>query len=82
MAHTVVVHVANEEAFLAEMDVLPQPQDSFIYFANPRRRDGKPISQFDQEANLFMYPWWRVNYIEVLADRASREELVEFFRDE
>lgn len=82
MPYTVIIHVPNEEAFLAEMESLPGPQDSSVVFTSPRRRDGKPISQFDQEADLFIYPWWRINYLEVLAARGSRDELIEFFRDE
>ncbi len=82
MPYTVIIHVTNEEAFLAEIQELPQTQDNALFFANPRKRDGKPMYQFDSEATLFMFPWWRIDYIEVLASRDSRDELVEFFRDE
>ena len=82
MPYTVIVHIANEDALLAEMDELPLPGDNVVAFKNPRKRDGKPISQYDIEASIFYYPWTRVNFIEVLVERASRDELIEFFRDE
>ena len=82
MAYTLIVHVANEDAFLAEVEELPKPNDQVLIFTNPRKRDGKPLMQLDAEANLFLYPWTRVNYVEVLAEREDRDELIEFFRDE
>lgn len=82
MPLTVIVHVANEEAFLAEIEAIPDVNANVLFFTNPRRRDGKPISQFDAEADRFMFPWHRINYLEIMAERQSRDELVEFFRDE
>lgn len=82
MAYTIVVHIANEDAFLAEVEALPKPDDNVLIFTNPRKRDGKPLTQLDQDANVFLYPWTRVNYVEVMEQRASRDELIEFFRDE
>ncbi len=43
MAHTVLVHMSNEDPVLAEMDELPGAQDQFITLQNPRRRDGKDL---------------------------------------
>jgi hypothetical protein len=80
MAHTVIIHVANEEAFIAEMDQLPNPGDNVVIFSNPRKRDGRPLSYVDENATLFVYPWSRINYLEVMAGRSDRDELVEFFR--
>ena len=78
MPYTVVVHVSNEDAFLGEMEALPQPGDNVLIVTNARRRDGKPLPQMDHEAVMFMYPWTRVNFLEVLAERSSRDELIEF----
>lgn len=82
MAFVVVVHVTNEDAFVAEMEQLPKPDDTVLIVANARRRDGKALSHIDHEAVILMYPWTRVNFLEVLAERSSRDELIEFFRDE
>lgn len=82
MPYKVIIHAANETAFLAEIEELPEPNDSILVFTNPRHRDGKPISAFDEEATIFAYPWVRINYLEVLGDHGDRDELIEFFRDE
>ncbi len=81
MAYTVIVHIAGEEPILAEMEELPSPADSVVVFTNPRKRDGKPVTAFDREAVTFYFPWHRINYIEILAPKRAREEIVEFFRE-
>lgn len=82
MAYTVILHIAGEEPILAEMEELPNPSDNAVVFTNPRRRDGKPVPTFDREAVTFYFPWYRINYLEVLAPRRAREEIVEFFRED
>lgn len=82
MPYTVIVHVTNEDAFLAEIEDLPQPTDSVLVIRNARKKDGKPLQQFDTETIIAAYPWTRVTFVEILAERASRDELFEFFRDE
>lgn len=80
--YTVIMHVANEDPFVAEMDELPDPADQAVIFSNPRKRDGKPLPYIDREAVTFMYPWHRINFIEVLAPQKARDEIIEFFRED
>jgi hypothetical protein len=82
MPYTVIVHVTNEDAFLAEIDELPNANDNVLVVRNARKKDGKPLQQFDTETIIAAYPWTRVTFLEILAERASRDELYEFFRDE
>lgn len=82
MAYTVIVHVSNEEPFLGELEALPNPTDTVLIVTNARQRDGKPLRYLDHEAVIVAYPWARVNFLEILAERASRDELIEFFREE
>lgn len=82
MPYTVIVHASNEDAFFAEIEALPQPTDNILVLRNPRKKDGKPLQQLDHEAIIVAYPWTRINFLEVLAERANRDELYEFFRDE
>jgi hypothetical protein len=82
MAYTVIVHATGETAFLAEMEELPKPTDNVIVFTNPRQKDGKPIVALDEDATIFVYPWARINYLEILGEGGDRDELIEFFRDE
>jgi len=81
MAHTVIIHLLNEDPLLAEMEELPGPTDSYVRVTNPRRRDGKPLPYVDQQATTFLFPWHRITFIEVLAPRRPRGEIVEFFRE-
>ena len=80
--YTVIMHVANEDPFVAEMDELPDPSDQVVVFSNPRKRDGKPLPYIDREAVTFMYPWHRINFVEVLAPQKARDEIIEFFRED
>lgn len=82
MPYTVIVHISNEDAFIAEIDELPQPTDTVLVVRNARKKDGKPLQQLDTEAIMVAYAWTRVTFLEILAERASRDELYEFFRDE
>ncbi len=82
MAYTVIVHATSEIAFLAELTELPKPTDNVLIFTNPRQKDGKKITALDEEATIFIYPWARINYLEVLGESGDRDELIEFFRDE
>lgn len=81
MAYTVIMHVANEDPFVAELEELPKPTDQVVIVTNPRRRDGKPLPYLDREAVQVYYPWHRVTFMEVLAPQRARDEIVEFFRD-
>ena len=37
----VIVHIHNEDPFLAEVEDLPDPHDNFVRIRNPRKRDGR-----------------------------------------
>ncbi len=81
MAYTVILHIQNEDPLLAEMDDLPKPADMFVLVSNIRKRDGSRVNNIDMEAERFMYPWTRVNFIEVLASEAERAKVMKFFRE-
>jgi hypothetical protein len=81
MAYTVILHIQNEDPLLAEMDELPKPADMFVMVSNIRKRDGSRVNNIDMEAERFMYPWTRVNFIEVLASEAERAKVMKFFRE-
>lgn len=81
MAYTVILHIQNEDPLLAEMDELPKPADMFVMVSNIRKRDGSRVNNIDMEAERFMYPWTRVNFIEVLTSEAERAKVMKFFRE-
>ncbi len=79
----VIVHIHNEDPFLAEVEDLPDPQDNFVRIRNPRKRDGKALSFITNGATSFLYPWSRISFIEVMDEtQSSSESIVGFFREE
>jgi hypothetical protein len=83
MGYRVVVHIYNEDPFVAEIDALPNPQDQFLVLRNPRRRDGKSLSFVTPGATHFLYPWTRIAFVEILEGEApTNDRLITFFRDE
>lgn len=77
---TIYVHVQGLEAFVAEVESLPDPQDSFIVCNNPRKRDGKDLEYVLAEVSQIMVPWHRINFVEVMPS-GEEEEVFTFIRD-
>jgi hypothetical protein len=77
----VILHVMGEDPFVAEMDSMPDPTSSFIAFSNPRKRDGKPVTYITQGAKIIMFPWSRINFIEVMTSMEERGAVIDFFRE-
>lgn len=88
MAIRVILHVLNEEAFVADLEDLPDPKDNCIIVRNPRKRDGKPLSMLAEGVETLIYPWTRITYIELLdevgaaSSSGTSENVVGFFREE
>jgi hypothetical protein len=80
MSTTVVVHPVGEEPFFAEIDGLPEPTDQSITFTNPRTRGNKPLHYVADETISVIFPWHRINFIEVMPSEETREEVDLFFR--
>lgn len=81
MANTILIHVLGEEPILADAEQLPDPKDNFLHFANPRKRDGKPVSYVTRGATDFYLPWHRISIVEVLRGEEEEVEVAEFFRE-
>ncbi len=80
----VLVHVLNDDPFLAELEELPGPQDQYVRLLNPRRRDGKRLATLSEGVRTVLFPWHRITFIELLDEdtRGERRELLTIFRDE
>lgn len=76
----VLVHVKNEDPVLGEVDEYPDSSDTLIIVKNPRRRDGKDVSYLDIAVTTVIYPYERINFVEVLPG-AEEEEIVSFVRE-
>ena len=80
MAYSVLIHLANEDPIMAEMDDLPDPKDMFITVNNPRLRDGKDLHYVLPEVQTLLFPWNRITFIEIMPTD-EEEDVVSFIRD-
>ena len=80
MAHTLVLHVQNQDAVVGEVDELPGPGDEMVLVRSPRRLDGKDLTALSENAIMVFYPVARLNFIEVLAG-GEEEEIIGFVRE-
>ncbi len=80
MTISLLLHLTGEDAILVEVEELPGPGDQYILGINPRYRDGKEVRNVLPEVNQVMYPWWRINFIEILPGK-EEEQIYGFYRD-
>ncbi len=84
MAMQVVLHLHNEDPFIADLEALPDPHANYIRVTNPRKRDGKAMNTLTNGATAFLYPWTRITFLEILEDSEGQEnadKLMGFFRE-
>ncbi len=80
MAYTVLIHIANEEPIVAEIEKLPEPTDTIIIAQNPRLRDGKDLRYLAANVTTVIWPVSRVGFIELLPSD-EEEKVVGFVRE-
>ncbi|MBI5960555.1 MAG: hypothetical protein HY866_17580 [Chloroflexi bacterium] len=78
--HTLLIHIANEEPVMAEVEELPLPTDQSITCLNPRRRDGKDLHYVLPEVQSIIIPWHRVIFVEIMPS-GEEEEIIGPFAD-
>ena len=71
MSYQIQVHIANDDPVVLDVDELPGPADNFVIGMNPRRRDNKDVPYVLREVNQVIFPWWRINFIQVLPGAAE-----------
>jgi hypothetical protein len=76
MAFTILIHVANSEPVKAEVDELPKPSDTVIICKNPRERGDKEFAWVEEGVTMVVFPWWRVNYVQVLPSEKEEEDIL------
>ena len=79
--YTLILHVANAEPVKVDVDELPSPTDQVIIGRNPRERSDKEFAWVDEGVTTVIFPWWRINYVQVLPAEEEKEEIELFFRD-
>jgi hypothetical protein len=66
-----IVHLQGEDAILADLDDLPDPNHNYVVLRNIRKKDGKPLSYVAEGATAFLYSWNRISFIEMMGDVPS-----------
>ena len=77
---TVLLHIANEDPILGEIDQLPGPVDTIILVKNPRRRDGKDLPNLMSSVTQVIWPIIRMSFIEIIPGEGE-EEIIGFVRE-
>lgn len=80
MAMSVIIHIKNAEAVLAEIEDFPGPTDTIIKLSNPRQRDGKDLIFLDHNVVTVYWPWSEIAFMEILPGDTG-EEVVSFVRE-
>lgn len=80
MSHTVMIHLLNEDAVVAEIERMPEPGDQVLIVSNLRLRDGRDVSYVLPETNTVVYPWTRIHCLEILPSD-KEEKIVGFVRE-
>ena len=80
MAHTVIVHISNEDPICGELDQLPTGSDTVISIHNPRRRDGKDVHFLSNDVITVIWPIYQISYIEVMPSEGE-ESIIGFVRE-
>ncbi|HEY7035770.1 MAG TPA: hypothetical protein VH482_30815 [Thermomicrobiales bacterium] len=68
MATIAIVHLQGEDAILADLDELPDPNHNYVVLRNIRKKDGKPLSYVAEGATAFLYSWNRISFIEMMGE--------------
>lgn len=81
MARTVIIHLLNQDPIVADMEMLPNENSAFVTFTNPRLRDEKNVGWATPGARSFIFPWSRINFIEVMTSKEEESNVIKPFRD-
>ena len=79
MAHLLLIHLANEDPIIVETENLPTETSTCIIGMHPRRRDNKEVHFILPDVTQVIFPWTRINFIEVLP--SGEEEVFKPFRE-
>jgi hypothetical protein len=80
MPYTVMIHIANEDPIVAEVESLPSGSDTTITAQNPRLRDGKDLRYLAANVTTVIWPMSRVNFIEIMPS-GEEEKVMGFVRE-
>ncbi len=76
----VIIHIVGEDVVVGEVEALPTPTDVTMTVRNPRRRDGKDLPYLDTNISTVVWPFWRINFVEVVPT-GEEEDVIGFVRE-
>jgi hypothetical protein len=77
---TVLIHIANEDPIMGEVDQLPGSTDASMLVKNPRRRDGKDLHYLQASVTQVIWPMGRISFIELIPGE-EEEQIIGFVRE-
>jgi len=80
MPISVIVHIANEEPIVGEIEDIPNPGDNVLVLNNPRKRDGRDVPFLAENVTTVMWPWVRLSFVEIMPSMGE-EEIIGFVRE-
>ena len=80
MAHTVIIHMSNEDPIVGELDELPGASDTLIMVNSPRKRDGKDVQYLASDVIKVIWPLNQISFIEVMPSEGE-ERIIGFVRE-
>ena len=79
MAHSVIIHLLDEDPILGEVEEYPSAADNFVRLTNPRRVDGKELSNLRPDVAEALWPVHRITFIELIP--SEEETIIGFVRE-
>lgn len=79
---TLILHIENSDPIKVDVDEMPKPTDAIIVGKNPRERTDKEVYWLDDGVTTVLFPWHRINYIQVLPDPTEESDVPRLFRDD
>jgi hypothetical protein len=80
MPVSVIVHIANEEPIVGEIEEMPNAGDTVLVLSNPRKRDGRDVPFLAENVTTVIWPWVRLAFVEIIPSLAE-EEIIGFVRE-
>jgi hypothetical protein len=80
MPFTVILHIANTDPVIGEVEELPSANDTMVIVKNPRRLDGKDLHYLSENVTTVFWPVERMNFIEVVSE-GEEDQIIGFVRE-
>jgi hypothetical protein len=79
--YTIIVHISNAEPVKLDVEELPKSTDTCIVGKNPRLRSEKEVDWVDEGVTTVVFPWHRVNYVQVMTSGEEELDFPLLYRD-